>query len=487
MKILHNINQLLNSQNLLGRSVRAGGILTLGSLAENLLRFIRNVILARLLVPEAFGLMAMVLATVAVMEAFTQVGLRQSVIHHKKGSEEGFLNVVWWLSSFRGLILYVIGFLIAPVICDFYQKPEMLPLIRAGFLAILFSGLMSPKVHALEKEMRFKGWVFLMQGSGASGVIVTMVAAFFIQNVWALVLGYMAESFLRSALSFIFYPVIPHLTFEKLFLNDILRFSKKMFGLPILMMLFIQTDVFVIGKVLSMGQLGMYALAKSLAAMPSTFLSRIVEPIVLPTLAQMQDDKAKLREGLLTLTRWATLLGLPFISFLVVFAEPILSIVYGSEYSVAAVPFGLLSVYSLFFLCSSFIMNMYIAIGQPDIHRIASFTRTTLFLIIIYPATKYFGLAGAASSVLVSMFVLLAVQIVYIRRLLHIGYLEYFGTWIEGIKLSLIVILPGYLLNIFIKPQRVLTFVVGIILCITAWSLGIAKMVHLHKKDLAPR
>lgn len=456
-----------------------------GSLAENLFRFIRNIILVRLLVPEVFGLMAMVLASVAVMEAFTEVGFRQSLIQHKKGSEEGFLNIVWWLSLLRGVILYIIGFLVAPMICGFYQKPELLPLIRVGFLAILFNSVISPKVHVLEKEMRFKGWVFLIQGSAVLGVIITMVVAFFSQNVWALVIGYVAESLLKSALSYIFYPVRPSLIFDKIFLADILTFSKKMFGLPILMMLFIQTDVFVIGRILSMGELGMYALAKSLAEMPNTFLSRIVQPIILPTMAQIKDEKAKLKEGMLSLTKWSTVLGLPFVSFLIVFANPILTIVYGPEYSAVAVPFALLSLYSFILLSSSFFMNVYIAIGQPDIHRIASFTRTALFLIIIYPMTKYFGLVGAAFSVVVSMSVLLVVLIIYIKRILQIGYLEYFGRWVEGTKLSLIVIIPGCFLNFFTEQQSVSAFIVGLILCLTAWGLGISKMVRSYDKDLS--
>lgn len=483
MSLYKQINQLFKSQNHLSSFIRAGGILMAGSLIENLFRFIRNVILVRLLVPEVFGLMAMVLASVAVMEALTEVGLKQSLIQHKNGSEEGFLNIVWWLSLFRGIILYIIGYLIAPLICGFYQKPDLLPLIRVGFLSILLGSLISPKVHVLEKEMRFKGWVFLTQGSGVLGVSITLVLSFSNPSAWALVLGYVAESLFKSALSFIFYPVRPSTIFDKNFLIDISTFSKKMFGLPILMMLFVQTDVFVIGRILSMQELGMYSLAKSLAEMPNTFLSRIVQPIILPTLVQIQDEKAKLKERMLSLTKWSTVLGLPFVSFLFVFANPILSIVYGPEYSAVAISFGLLSFYNLILLSSSFFMNVYIAIGQPDIHRIASFTRTALFLIIIYPATKYFGLVGAAFSVVVSMSVLLVVLIIYLKRVLSIGYLEYLGAWVDGVKLSLIVIIPGSLLIFFIEQQNIAAFIVGILLSLIAWGLGIAKMVHSNKSE----
>lgn len=473
----------MDGQNLLGRSARAGGILTAGSLAENSLRFIRNIILARLLAPEAFGLMATVLASVSVIEAFSEVGLRQSVIQNKKGAEDGFLNITWWISSMRGLILFTIGYLAAPYICDFYGKPESLLLIRTGFLAILFSGFLSPKVHVLEKEMRFRNWVFLMQGSGVLGVLITIALAFILKNVWALVIGYVAESLIRLVLSFIFFPIHPRFNFNPTFLHQIVDFSKRMFGLPILMMIFLQADIFVIGKILSMAHLGIYSLARGLAEMPNTFLSKIIHPIVLPALSSMQDDRARVKASLLTLTKCSAVFGMPLVTFLAIFAEPILSILYGSQYGTAAIPFALLCVSNLILISSSFIMNMYIAMGRPNIHRSASFIRTAFVLVIIYPAVKHFGLAGAAVSILAAMCILLTIQVVYMKKLLGIRYLEYIRSWADGIAMSLIVVIPGVLLRLLTSPEAIRDVLIGFLLCLAAWGLGINKVLRLYRRD----
>lgn len=482
--MIDNLRRKLKIHKSLNLFVRAGSILALGSFLENLFRFFRNMILARLLAPDAFGLMATVLASVAVMEAFTEIGLKDSVIQHKQGGEEKFINIIWWFASIRGIVLYMIGFFLAPLICDFYSKPELLSLIRVGFIAILFNGLISPKVYVLLKEMRLKGWVLLMQGSGTLGVIITITIALFYPNTWALVIGYVVEAFLRSFLSFIFYPIRPSFIIHKPFMNDIMFFSKKMFGLPILMLLFVQTDIFVIGKVMSMTDLGFYTLAKNLAEMPNTFLTKFIQPIIFPTLAKIQDDKAKLRISILSLTKWTMAFGLPFIAFLVIFAVPILSIVYGSKYIIVAIPFGFLSISNLILLCSSFFMNTFIAVGQPDIHRNASFIRTSLFLIIIYPATLFGGLSGAACTVLLVMSVLLIIQIFSAKRLLQIGYLDYFHACLEGIKLSIIVILPGYILNICNLTETLTGFFIGIVLCLISWGYAIVKMVRTYKKEL---
>jgi len=480
MKIFNRLKSLTNSEGLLGRCVRGGGILTAGSSVENLSRFIRNIILARLLAPEAFGLIATALAAVAVMEAFSEVGFRQSVIQNKDGDKEGFLNIIWWLSSLRGLILYGIGYFTAPIICDFYNQPELLLILRTVFLVILFKGLISPRVHVLEKNLQFARWVIIMQGSGFLGVLIAIVSAFFLYNVWALILGYIAEALIGCVLSFILCPFKPQFKVESAYLPDILRFARRMFGIPILTMLFIRTDIFVIGKVLTLGQLGMYSLARNLADLPNAFLSKIIHPLVLPALSSIQDDKDKLKDTLLIMTRVTATFGLPFIAFLAVFSRPILSLAYGSQYTAVAIPFSILCIYTIMFLSSTFIMGLYIAIGKPHIHRTSAIVRTVLFLIIIYPATKNFGLIGAASAILIGMCSSLAVQLIYLKKLINLHLYEYLNCWLQGLILSLFLIIPGILFNVFFNSQKIAAIVIGILSCFAVWSFGVFKLGLFH-------
>ena len=198
----------------------------------------------------------------------------------------------------------------------------------------------------------------------------------------------------------------------------------------------------------------------------------------------MQDDRKRLKESLLILTRWAAIFGMPLIAFLSIFSKPILSLAYGLQYSTAAIPSALICVANLILISSSFIMNMYIAMGRPNIHRSASFTRTIIFLIMIYPAVKHFGLTGAAISILVTMSLLLTIQVVYLKKLLGIRYREYISSWVEGIALCLIVVIPGILLKTLTSPDTIRDLLIGILLCFTAWGFGINKVLRLYRKDL---
>ena len=193
---------LRHADSFLARILKSGGIITTASFWDNVLRFVRNVILAKILAPDAFGVMATIMASVSVIEALMEVGLKQSIIQHKSGAEEDYLNIVWWLSALRALAMYAVAYVAAPLIGEYVGRPEMATLLRTGFLVILFNGFVSTRFYVLEKEIRFFKSVLISQGAGLIGILASLLLAFVLRDVWALLSGYLLEGFLRFALSF---------------------------------------------------------------------------------------------------------------------------------------------------------------------------------------------------------------------------------------------------------------------------------------------
>ena len=104
--------------------------LGVGVLAGRGSRLIRNMVLARLLVPEAFGTMAIIMMAAMALEAVTEVGVKQSVIQNKCGADPDYLNVAWWFQAIRGALLFALAFLAAPWVSAFYDRPELLRLLQ---------------------------------------------------------------------------------------------------------------------------------------------------------------------------------------------------------------------------------------------------------------------------------------------------------------------------------------------------------------------
>jgi O-antigen/teichoic acid export membrane protein len=444
-------------------------------------------ILARLLAPDDFGLMAVIIAVLWAFEAFAEVGVRQSIIQNKRGSNPEYLNVAWWFQAIRGLGLFAAGYFSAPWLCAFYTKPELLLPMRVAFTAILFSGLISPRVHLLEKTIRFGKWVFLYQGSGVFGTAVSLcLALFFVRNVWALVIGWVSESICRSLLSFALCPFLPRLRADADSFRDVLRYARGMFGVPILAMIALQLDILVLGKVTSAERLGMYSLALILALQPSTLFYKVAYPVLLPIFAGKQEDAQALHAAVSKVTRGTAVLAIPLTTFLIFCASSVLSVIYGPKYAAVATPFALLCVYALLRTQASTLSQLYFAIGRPQFHRRFVTLRMLILACLIYPAVLRFGLTGAAAAVLTANFAALCMQVIWTRKITGIRFGEYFSCWLPGLKLAVIVLVPVVLLKLLQSEIVLLNTAVGGLACVAACTVGLFLLARGGEADSAP-
>jgi lipopolysaccharide exporter len=478
-KTIRTITHKLRGDSLKKRSARGVMVLATGTIVERFLRLLRNMILARLLAPDDFGLMAIVLAASLAFEAFADVGVKQSVIQNKRGAEEEYLNVAWWFQSVRGLVLFLVAFLAAPLISSFYRNPGLLVLLRVTFFGIVFNGLMSPRVHVLEKKIQLGKWVFLYQGSGLVGTLVSLGIAFFVvRSVWALVIGFLVESGMRCLLSFVLCPFLPRISIDRDSLSDILHYTYRMFGIPILAVIAFQLDVLVLGKILPPAQVGMYWLALQLALQTNGLYFKVIYPILLPVFAEKQDDKQSICGGIIKITLWNGILGIPITTFLIVCADAVMSIVYGPKFAAVAVPFGIICIYSFVSIQGSALAQVYFAVGKPHLHRRFVVLRLAILATLIYPGSLLFGLVGAAVVVLLANSIGLCMQVVWMKKPIGLRFVEYASCWLPGLGLALIVLVPVIVLRFFNNGMLFLNIVVGGLACLIACIVGFLVWGH---------
>lgn len=443
------ITDKIKGDSLKARASRGAIILTVATFIERLMRLVRNMVLARLLAPEDFGLMAIVMAVLTCIEAFTDVGVRQSVIQNKAGAKAEYLNIAWWFQAVRGLGLFVIAFLGAPAICSFYDKPELLGMLRVSIMVVLFSGLISPRLFVLEKEFRFLKVAFLVHGSALLGALLTISLALYMQNVWVLVIGYVGQSVLTCFLSHVLCPFRPNFTIDRNSFNEILRFCRRMLGLSFLTVVSLQTDVFVLGKLVPTAQVGMYALALSLALQPVGMFGQTINRVLLPAFAEKQDDRKFLRHATLKLIRTMVAIGVPLVAIIAIFAGYILSVVYGSRYAAVAVPFGILCASQLFRIQACILAVLFLATGQPHLQRRYVILLAALIIGLIYPGVVLFGLAGAAGVILLANAIGLFMQVMWIREQIGLRFLDYACCWLPGLLGCTVVLATAGLMQLF--------------------------------------
>lgn len=421
---------LIQGSSLKARSARGSLILATGSFFERGMGLVRTMILARILAPGDFGLMAIVMSVLAVLSSLTDIGVQQSIIRHPEGNKKEYLNIAWWIQVARAAGLFIAAFLIAPTICRFYGKPELLNLLRFSFVVVIFSGFTSPRLYLLDKEFRFVKALCLMQGSSLFGTVVAIILAFYMRSVWVLVIAQLVQTGVQCLLSHILCPFRPMLKIDREYLKDVLNFGRGMAGLSFLTIISMQTDVFVMGKLLPSKQVGMYALALSLAQQPMLLFARTIGRVLLPAFAEKQNDKKALCSAVVRILKSILLFGVPLSVLAALGAKTILTVIYGAQYSVAAIPFAILCFAMLFYVQAVVLAQVYIGIGVPHLHRRYNILLASLIVCLIYPGIKLFGLAGAAVVLLFSHIIAVLMQVIWMNGVIGLRFKDYLSCWV---------------------------------------------------------
>src|SRR5208283_4783220 len=225
-RVKASFERVLSDGTLRAKATRGAMFLGGGSVAEQVSRFARNMLLTRLLAPSAFGAMAIVMSSAAIVGALTEVGLRAAVIQNPRGGEREYVNAGWWMGMGRALSAYIIIFAMAPWVAHFYGNAELSALLRVTLVGTLFDGAMSPRSILLQKEMRFGRWMAISNVGAICGVALTVVLSFVLRGVWALAIGYCSENVFRCLLSYILCPGLPSLGWDRHAARDLYKFSK---------------------------------------------------------------------------------------------------------------------------------------------------------------------------------------------------------------------------------------------------------------------
>lgn len=472
-KVISDKISRVNRTDIKGKSARAVVTLSVGTFAGRGIRFLRNMLLARILAPDQIGMMALVMSFSITFEALTEVGVKQSIIQNKHGAHSDYLNAAWWMQVVRGLCLFGIAVLIAPWISSSYKNPELLNLLRVSFLAIVLKGFVSPRAYVLEKEYKFGRAVFLIQGSAILGTIITIVLALVMRNVWALAIGFVMEMAFLSVLSFLLVPFLPRFRLDRKSLSELLKYSRGIFGLPILNALSFQAPILILGKVISSHQLGLYHFAALFAYIPTDLYTRIIGPVLLPAFSEKQDDKRALCRGLLQATRYTAFLIVPLIAFMICSSRELLGVIYDPRYVAMAVPFAVLCLQILARSEATLFGGMYLAVGKPHLQRRFSIVRAAIIIVFIYPAAVRFGPIGAVVIIVLSNFMVLLLQVFKAQKVFDLKLSRYMRSYIPGLLTALPIIVAAGLLWVFRLDSPLLVLAISVLVFIATFTAGI--------------
>ncbi len=476
------IGRLLLGENLRAKATRGAVLLGGASFTEQTSRFVRNMLLTRILAPSAFGTMAIVMSSSAIVGSLTEVGLRVSVIQNPRGREPSYLNAAWWLAMGRALGVYAIIFIMAPWVARFYGDSALSALLRVAFLSALLEGAMSPRSILTQKEMKFGRWAAITNGGAACGVVLTIILSFFLRDVWALAIGYCSENVFRCLLSYILCPGLPSLGWDRDAARDLLKYSKGAYGLSFLNLIFTRTDIFVLGKLYSSTALGLYSMAVYLVQTPTGFIQNMVGSTMVPAFAHIQEDHPRINRIVLEATSWLIVLGLPVVVVIWLYAPSLLRVIYGARYLKSAAPLIVASVVAILSILNGIMTDVFSAMGRPALHRRAVAASAVVMIVAIYPACKMLGVLGGQVAALVAIGTSYLLQLLRMRGLTGLSLVRYGRTFVPAGLVSVGLLVGGFGLRFFgLAKGPVPQLALGLCACLIAY--GICVPALLRSKD----
>lgn len=320
--------ELFSGDGYQGRAFRGAALTFLSVGGQNVLRLASNLILTRLLFPEAFGLMALVQVVLAGANMLSDIGIRDSVIRDERGTERVFLNTAWTMQILRGFLLALVIVCLAGPLARFFDAPDLEALLLFGALMPAIQGFNSIRISSANRELLLGKITALMLGAQCAGIVSMVALAFWLESVWALAIGSVVGACVMALLSHFLPGDADRLGFDRDAFTRILRYGRYVFLATIATYFANQGDKLVLGKFVSLEMLAIYNIGFFLATAPLIFAFTLTARIIFPVYArrppsQSAENRRKINKarmlvtaGLMGTTGVLALIGDPLIRFL---------------------------------------------------------------------------------------------------------------------------------------------------------------------------
>ena len=259
--------------------------------ASQLLNLASTLILARMLVPQAFGLVALVNVFLSGLEMLSDLGIGMDVIQHPRGDDPVFINTAFLIQAGRGIILWAIAAALAYPFARFYHQPAVIALLIVGSFSVLLRGLTSGSIWGLTRHVQLAKYNYLTTATNLLGFLVSLTWAVLSPTAWALVVGRVAATVALVIMSHWIaeYPV--SMEWDSKAAKDILAFGSGIVLATGTYFLSGEAERLVVGRFVTLAELGCFALALSISSAAAKGLQQIVSQVFFP----MMSDS--LREG----------------------------------------------------------------------------------------------------------------------------------------------------------------------------------------------
>lgn len=271
------------------RAVRGGAFILAGHATVQGLRMGGQIVLTRLLPPEAFGLMAIVHAFRAAIDLFSDIGIGPSIIQNERGDDPRFLDTAWTIQFFRGISLFLVASALALPVARFYGHEQLAVLIPISSFAAVIAGMQSTKGFSAERHLELGRNTLIEVLAQCAALIVMVTWALHSPSVWALVAGGLVGAVMDVALAHLILPGYNgRFGWDKTAARSLMRFGKWIFLSTLLTYAVGEADRLIFGKITTLAELGVFHVALMIAGVPTAAMHSLAGKVIFPLFSRVR-------------------------------------------------------------------------------------------------------------------------------------------------------------------------------------------------------
>lgn len=361
---------------------------------DRIIYIARLLVLAWLLTPDDFGLLAIAMVAVDIMTRLTEVGMIPALVQRKTVDEIHY-HSAWTVGLLRAALISGLIFLSAPLIAGIFAEPRVADLVRVLALRPLLEAGASIKVAELTRRMHYRALALIRLPEALANAAVAIVLAPSL-GVWALVFGTLAGPAAVLPVSYLLAPYRPRLQLDRAASRQLIRFGRWIFLIGVIAVAGSAVIRAVISRQLGAAELGLYFLAVRLAFLPSEMAGQVAGEVTFTLYSRLQGDLPRIARAYRRILSGIYLLLLPLCALLIALAPGLVEHLLGPRWAGTVPVIRILTLVSLLGLLGETVVPILKGVGQP--FKVASIEALQMLLLIfpLWSLTRHFGLSGAA-------------------------------------------------------------------------------------------
>lgn len=401
-----------NALSLRQRVLHSGSWTLVGYGVNQTLRLGGNLILTRLLFPEAFGMMAIVMVISFGVTMFVDMGITQSIIQNERGNDPAFVNTAWSIQIILGFLIFVGLSALALPMAYFYHVPQLVAMLPVVGLGAIISGFNSTKLYTAQRNLEAKRVTLIEVGTYAIGLLFTIYLAWLLQSVWALVWGQVISAGLKMSATHAFLHGIKNkIAWDQDAARHLIRFGRWIMWSSVLTFLSVEGGRLLIGALLDMRELALFTLASTMSLMFWQAIQQLAGKVFFPAYAEVYRGNPKNLFSVLFKARLIITLPSWFISVLFVFfGSHLMEILYDQRYHGSGAMLELLAAGSLVGCVWGSYTGVLLAMGKVATMTLLTAVQIACQIGGMVVGYHYIGAAGIVVGIAAANWIMYMVQ-----------------------------------------------------------------------------